>query len=95
VSLECPLARFVTPHTEQYTWILKLLKTRKPGEIEPYKRKELYPHLFVHPPGDCCIVSVQQIVHRRAHQHRQAMRLAIGSGSRRRAQRVCGFLRYL
>jgi lauroyl-KDO2-lipid IV(A) myristoyltransferase len=34
---------FVTPHTEQYTWILKLLKTRKPGEIEPYKRKELYP----------------------------------------------------
>ena len=34
---------FVKPHTEQYTWILKLLKTRKPGEIEPYKRKELYP----------------------------------------------------
>jgi lauroyl-KDO2-lipid IV(A) myristoyltransferase len=31
------------PHTEQYTWILKLLKTRKPGEIEPYKRKELFP----------------------------------------------------
>ena len=34
---------FVKPHTEQYTWILKLLKTRKPGEIEPYKRKELFP----------------------------------------------------
>ena len=34
---------FVTPHVEQYTWILKLLKTRKPGEIEPYKRKDLYP----------------------------------------------------
>ena len=29
------------PHPEQYTWILKLLKTRKPGEIEPYKRKDL------------------------------------------------------
>lgn len=34
---------FVRPHPEQYTWILKLLKTRKEGEIEPYKRKELYP----------------------------------------------------
>ena len=34
---------FVGPHAEQYTWILKLLKTRKPGEIEPYQRKELYP----------------------------------------------------
>ena len=34
---------FVAPHLEQYTWILKLLKTRKPGEIEPYKRKDLYP----------------------------------------------------
>ncbi|HCN95438.1 MAG TPA: lauroyl-Kdo(2)-lipid IV(A) myristoyltransferase, partial [Leclercia sp.] len=33
----------VGPHVEQYTWILKLLKTRKPGEKEPYKRKELYP----------------------------------------------------
>ncbi|WP_413796447.1 lauroyl-Kdo(2)-lipid IV(A) myristoyltransferase [Kosakonia cowanii] len=33
---------FVGPHPEQYTWILKLLKTRKPGEIEPYKRKDLY-----------------------------------------------------
>jgi len=33
---------FVGPHPEQYTWILKLLKTRKPGEIEPYKCKELY-----------------------------------------------------
>lgn len=34
---------FVGPHPEQYTWILKLLKTRKPGEIQPYKRKDLYP----------------------------------------------------
>ena len=34
---------FVRPHPEQYTWILKLLKTRKEGDIEPYKRKELYP----------------------------------------------------
>lgn len=34
---------FVRPHPEQYTWILKLLKTRKPGEKEPYKRKELFP----------------------------------------------------
>jgi len=33
----------VGPHAEQYTWILKLLKTRKPGEKEPYKRKELFP----------------------------------------------------
>ncbi|MBJ3813985.1 lauroyl-Kdo(2)-lipid IV(A) myristoyltransferase [Shimwellia pseudoproteus] len=33
---------FVRPHPEQYTWILKLLKTRKPGEIQPYKRKDLY-----------------------------------------------------
>ncbi|MBB3321022.1 lauroyl-Kdo(2)-lipid IV(A) myristoyltransferase [Atlantibacter sp. RC6] len=34
---------FVRPHPEQYTWILKLLKTRKEGEIEPYKRKDLWP----------------------------------------------------
>lgn len=33
---------FVRPHLEQYTWILKLLKTRKPGEIQPYKRDDLY-----------------------------------------------------
>ncbi|EHD21833.1 MULTISPECIES: lauroyl-Kdo(2)-lipid IV(A) myristoyltransferase [Brenneria] len=33
---------FVGPHPEQYTWILKLLKTRKPGEIEPYRRDDLY-----------------------------------------------------
>ncbi|MTD39450.1 lauroyl-Kdo(2)-lipid IV(A) myristoyltransferase [Erwinia sp. CPCC 100877] len=32
---------FVGPHPEQYTWILKLLKTRKEGEIQPYKRKDL------------------------------------------------------
>jgi lauroyl-KDO2-lipid IV(A) myristoyltransferase len=32
----------VGPHLEQYTWILKLLKTRKPGEIQPYKRNDLY-----------------------------------------------------
>ncbi len=34
---------FVGPHPEQYTWILKLLKTRKEGEMEPYKRKDIYP----------------------------------------------------
>ncbi len=34
---------FVGPHPEQYTWILKLLKTRKEGEIQPYKRKDLWP----------------------------------------------------
>jgi len=34
---------FVRPHPEQYTWILKLLKTRRPGETEPYKRKDLFP----------------------------------------------------
>ncbi|ERH61581.1 lipid A biosynthesis (KDO)2-(lauroyl)-lipid IVA acyltransferase [Pantoea dispersa EGD-AAK13] len=34
---------FVRPHPEQYTWILKLLKTRKAGDIEPYARKDLYP----------------------------------------------------
>lgn len=33
----------VGPNPEQYTWILKLLKTRKAGEKEPYLRKELYP----------------------------------------------------
>lgn len=33
----------VGPHPEQYTWILKLLKTRKEGETEPYERRELYP----------------------------------------------------
>ncbi|WAT06857.1 lauroyl-Kdo(2)-lipid IV(A) myristoyltransferase [Rouxiella badensis] len=33
----------VGPNPEQYTWILKLLKTRKPGEQEPYTRDELYP----------------------------------------------------
>lgn len=33
----------VRPNPEQYTWILKLLKTRKPGEVEPYQRQDLYP----------------------------------------------------
>jgi lauroyl-KDO2-lipid IV(A) myristoyltransferase len=33
----------VGPHPEQYTWILKLLKTRQEGETEPYCRDELYP----------------------------------------------------
>lgn len=33
---------FVRPNPEQYTWVLKLLKTRKEGETEPYRRKELY-----------------------------------------------------
>ncbi|HCO8300397.1 TPA: lauroyl-Kdo(2)-lipid IV(A) myristoyltransferase [Escherichia coli] len=30
------IEKFVTPNPEQYTWILKLLKTRKPGEEAPY-----------------------------------------------------------
>ena len=34
---------FVGPNLKQYTWILKLLKTRKEGEMEPYRRKELFP----------------------------------------------------
>ncbi|WP_413738665.1 lauroyl-Kdo(2)-lipid IV(A) myristoyltransferase [Sodalis sp. RH21] len=29
----------VGPNPEQYTWILKLLKTRKPGDKDPYKRQ--------------------------------------------------------
>lgn len=33
---------FVREHPEQYTWILKLLKTRKEGEIEPYQRSDLF-----------------------------------------------------
>jgi lauroyl-KDO2-lipid IV(A) myristoyltransferase len=33
----------VKDNLEQYTWILKLLKTRKPGEQEPYTRDELFP----------------------------------------------------
>jgi len=33
---------FVRPHPEQYTWILKLLKTRKEGDIEPYQREDIY-----------------------------------------------------
>lgn len=31
----------VGPNPEQYTWILKLLKTRKAGEAEPYTRKDI------------------------------------------------------
>ncbi|VFP79751.1 lauroyl-Kdo(2)-lipid IV(A) myristoyltransferase [Candidatus Erwinia haradaeae] len=43
---------FVRPNPEQYTWILKLLKTRRPGDQEPYARRELYPikdknHAFI------------------------------------------------
>ncbi|MDX7990936.1 lauroyl-Kdo(2)-lipid IV(A) myristoyltransferase [Xenorhabdus littoralis] len=35
------LEELVAPNPEQYTWILKLLKTRKEGDIEPYKRNDL------------------------------------------------------
>ncbi|PHM60175.1 lauroyl-Kdo(2)-lipid IV(A) myristoyltransferase [Xenorhabdus ishibashii] len=35
------LEELVKPNPEQYTWILKLLKTRKEGDIEPYKREDL------------------------------------------------------
>lgn len=31
----------VKPNPEQYIWILKLLKTRREGEIEPYSRTDL------------------------------------------------------
>ncbi|WP_367680186.1 lauroyl-Kdo(2)-lipid IV(A) myristoyltransferase [Candidatus Fukatsuia anoeciicola] len=31
----------VSPYLEQYIWILKLIKTRKQGEIDPYTRKDL------------------------------------------------------
>ncbi len=31
----------VRPNPEQYAWILKLLKTRKAGDIEPYVRNDL------------------------------------------------------
>lgn len=34
----------VEPDLAQYTWILKLLKTRKNEEIEPYSRQDLYPY---------------------------------------------------
>ncbi|MGL4858799.1 MAG: lauroyl-Kdo(2)-lipid IV(A) myristoyltransferase [Enterobacteriaceae bacterium] len=33
--------QLIGPHPEQYAWILKLLKTRRPGETEPYQRKDL------------------------------------------------------
>lgn len=36
------LEYLVKPYLAQYTWILKLLKTRKAGEIEPYCRTDLY-----------------------------------------------------
>ncbi|MBT0728273.1 lauroyl-Kdo(2)-lipid IV(A) myristoyltransferase [Rosenbergiella australiborealis] len=35
---------FVGPNPEQYTWILELLKTRKSGEENPYRRKDLFPY---------------------------------------------------
>ncbi|KAA1187311.1 lauroyl-Kdo(2)-lipid IV(A) myristoyltransferase [Photorhabdus heterorhabditis] len=35
------LEQLVRPNPEQYTWILKLLKTRKQGDIEPYNREDL------------------------------------------------------
>lgn len=34
---------FVKPNPEQYTWILKLLKTRRPEDPEPYQRDDLFP----------------------------------------------------
>jgi lauroyl-KDO2-lipid IV(A) myristoyltransferase len=35
--------KLVRPNPEQYTWVLKLLKTRKQGEVEPYERQDLWP----------------------------------------------------
>lgn len=37
-EVEC----LVTPNPEQYTWILKLLKTRRYGDIKPYKSYERF-----------------------------------------------------
>ena len=35
--------KLVRPNPEQYAWVLKFLKTRKDGDTEPYKRKDLWP----------------------------------------------------
>lgn len=35
--------KLVYPNPEQYVWVLKLLKTRKEGDIEPYERQDLWP----------------------------------------------------
>lgn len=32
--------KLVAPNPEQYTWVLRLLKTRKPGDPNPYKRRK-------------------------------------------------------
>lgn len=37
------IEQLVRPHPEQYVWLLKLLRTRREGEMEPYQRKDLYP----------------------------------------------------
>ncbi|SQI41240.1 Lipid A biosynthesis (KDO)2-(lauroyl)-lipid IVA acyltransferase [Leminorella richardii] len=37
------LEKLVMPNREQYVWILKFIKTRRNGEIQPYKRKDLWP----------------------------------------------------
>lgn len=34
--------QLVRPNPEQYTWLLKLLRTRRQGETEPYQREDLY-----------------------------------------------------
>lgn len=34
--------QLVEPYPEQYTWLLRLLRTRREGEIEPYQREDLY-----------------------------------------------------
>ncbi|UVK76972.1 MAG: myristoyl-acyl carrier protein-dependent acyltransferase [Sodalis sp. Fse] len=34
------MEKLVRPNLEQYTWVLKLLKTRKPGDANPYKIKK-------------------------------------------------------
>ncbi len=35
--------KLVRPNPEQNVWVLKFLKTRKDGDTEPYKRKDLWP----------------------------------------------------
>ena len=59
-----------------FTRLARFQQFEDPGVLLGMRLHEHF-NLFVHPPGDSGIVRLQQIVHRRAHQHRQAMRFAI------------------
>lgn len=37
------IEKFIRPNPEHYSWTLKLLKTRKAGEEEPYQRTDMFP----------------------------------------------------